>query len=101
MNRPGLQNAGDILMRAVDSMSDGFVLFDADDRIILCNEIYAAMLDGFGDANFDAGSMGGMLVEEIIRKQVQSGQPIPPGYGDNVDAWVADRVKLHQRADGI
>ncbi|MEY4094244.1 MAG: hypothetical protein RLZZ53_1443 [Acidobacteriota bacterium] len=101
MNRPGLQNAGDILIRAVNSMTDGFVLFDADDRIILCNEIYARMLEGFGNSTFDASTMVGMHVEEIIRKQVESGQSIPPEYGGNVDGWVADRVKLHQRADGV
>lgn len=78
MNRPGLQNAGDILIRAVNSMTDGFVLFDADDRIILCNEIYARMLEGFGNSTFDASTMVGMHVEEIIRKQVESGQSIPP-----------------------
>lgn len=101
MNRPGLQNAGDILLRAVDSMTDGFVLFDANDRVILCNHVYATMLDGFGESNFTAESMIGMHVEDIIRKQVEFGQPIPPEYRGDIDAWVADRVKLHQRADGV
>lgn len=101
MTRPGLQNAGDILMRAVDSMTDGFVLFDANDRIILCNQVYATMLEGFGESNFNAQSMIGMHVEDIIRKQVEFGQPIPAEYRGDVDRWVADRVTLHQRADGV
>lgn len=33
-----LENARALLVRAVNSMSDGFVMFDADDRIILCNQ---------------------------------------------------------------
>ena len=41
-----IENARALLMRSVDSMSDGFVLFDADDRIILCNQVYASMLEG-------------------------------------------------------
>ena len=86
MDRPGLENAGAILLRAVDSMSDGFVLFDADDRIILCNQVYASMLEGFGGSRFDAKSMIGMHVETIIRKQVEHGQPIPAEYGDDVDS---------------
>lgn len=85
MDRPELDNARALLLRAVDSMSDGFVLFDAGDRVILCNQVYAAMLEGFGQSNFSAQSMIGMHVEEIIRKQVEFGQQIPPEYGDDID----------------
>lgn len=101
MDRPELENARALLLRAVDSMSDGFVLFDANDRIILCNQVYATMLEGFGESNFDARSMAGMHVEEIIKKQVEFGQPIPPDYKGDIDAWVADRIAIHQRADGV
>jgi diguanylate cyclase (GGDEF)-like protein len=99
--RPELENAGAVLMRAVDSMSDGFVLFDANDRIILCNQVYASMLEGFSESEFDAKSMIGMSVETLIRTQVEHGQPIPPEYGGNVDQWVADRIALHRKADGV
>jgi diguanylate cyclase (GGDEF)-like protein len=101
VDRPRLENAGAVLLRAVDSMSDGFVLFDANDRIILCNQVYASMLEGFGDSSFDAKSMIGMHVETIIRRQVEHGQPIPPEYGGDIDKWVADRVALHRKADGV
>jgi diguanylate cyclase (GGDEF)-like protein len=101
VDRLELENAGAVLLRAVDSMSDGFVLFDPDDRIILCNQVYASMLEGFGEATFDATSMIGMHVETIIRKQVEHGQPIPAEYAGDVDKWVADRVTLHRRADGV
>jgi diguanylate cyclase (GGDEF)-like protein len=101
VDRPGLENAGAILLRAVDSMSDGFVLFDANDRIILCNQVYASMLEGFGDSTVDAKSMIGMHVETIIRRQVEHGQPVPPEYGGDIDKWVADRVALHRKADGV
>lgn len=101
MDRPELDNAGAVLLRAVDSMSDGFVLFDPSDRIILCNQIYASMLDGFGGSQFDVTSMIGMHVETLIRRQVEHGQPIPPEYGGDIDGWVADRVALHRKADGV
>jgi diguanylate cyclase (GGDEF)-like protein len=42
-----------------------------------------------------------MHVETIIRTQVEHGQPIPPEYGGDIDKWVADRVAMHQRADGV
>jgi diguanylate cyclase (GGDEF)-like protein len=99
VNRPELENARALLLRAVDSMSDGFVLFDAEDRIILCNQVYASMLEG--QSHFAAADMVGMHVETIIRRQVEHGQPIPGEYGGDIDRWVADRMTLHRRADGV
>lgn len=94
--RAALENARALLMRAVNSMSDGFVLFDPDDRIVLCNQVYATTLEGFDTVH----SLIGVDVETIIRRQVEKGQPIPPEFEGNVDRWVADRVATHRRADG-
>ncbi len=99
-----LENARALLVRAVDSMSDGFVLFDADDRVIICNQVYAAMLEGCGAGTPAFGppeSMVGMHAETIIRKQVEQGQPVPAEYGGDIDRWVADRIAKHRRADGV
>lgn len=98
-----LDNARALLVRAVNSMSDGFVMFDADDRIILCNQVYAAMLEGYGTEQSPFGApalMVGMHAEAIIRNQVEHGQPVPAEYGGDLDKWVADRMALHRRADG-
>lgn len=97
-----LENARALLSSAVDSMSDGFVLFGPDDRIVLCNQVYAEMLEGAGVARAfgPAHEMVGMHVEEIIRRQIAQGQPIPPEYADNVEGWVAERLALHRNADG-
>lgn len=98
-----LENARELLVRAVNSMSDGFVLFDADDRIIICNQIYATLLEGHGNPQPAFGppaSMVGMHVETIIRRQIEQGQPVPPDYSNDLDRWVADRVAQHRRADG-
>jgi diguanylate cyclase (GGDEF)-like protein len=94
--RAALENARALLMRAVNSMSDGFVLFDQNDRIVLCNQMYASTLEGFDTAQ----SLVGVDVETIIRRQVEKGQPIPPEFEGDVDRWVADRVATHRRADG-
>lgn len=91
-----LENARALLMRAVDSMSDGFVLFGPDDRIILCNQIYASMLEGFGSAE----SLIGMHAETIIGRQIAQGQPVPPEFAGDIEGWVADRLAHHRRADG-
>ena len=95
-----LENARALLMRAVNSMSDGFVLFDADDRILLCNQVYTSMLEGAGaeGAFGTAESMIGMHVEEIIRKQIAQGQPVPAEYAGDIGRWVRDRVAQHRAA---
>ncbi|MFP5378527.1 MAG: diguanylate cyclase domain-containing protein, partial [Vicinamibacteria bacterium] len=97
-----LENARALMMRAVDSMSDGFALFDADDRVVLCNQVYAAMLEGFGaeTAFPSAAALLGLHVEEIIRRQIAQGQPVPPDYAGDIDRWVADRLVQHRSADG-
>jgi diguanylate cyclase (GGDEF)-like protein len=94
--RAALENARALLMRAVNSMSDGFVLFDADDRIVLCNQVYATTLEGFDTAQ----SLIGVDVETIIRSQIAHGQPVPPEFDGDLDRWVAERVAIHRRADG-
>jgi diguanylate cyclase (GGDEF)-like protein len=85
-----------LMHRAVDSMSDGFVLFGTDDRIVLCNQVYATTLEGFENVE----SLVGVHVEDVIRRQVAHGQPVPPEFGGDVDRWVADRLAHHRRADG-
>jgi len=94
--RAALENARTLLMQAVNSMSDGFVLFDADDRIVLCNQVYATTLEGFDTAQ----SLVGVDVETIIRRQIEKGQPVPAEFEGNIDRWVANRVAIHRRADG-
>ena len=91
-----LENARALLIRAVNSMSDGFVLFGADDRILLCNQVYASTLEGFGSAQ----SIVGMHVEDIVRQQIANGQPVPPEYAGDTERWVAERLAQHRRADG-
>ncbi len=94
--RATLENTRALLMRAVNSMSDGFVLFDANDRVVLCNQVYATTLEGFDTAQ----ALVGVDVETIIRRQVAKGQPIPAEFEGDIDCWIANRVAIHRRADG-
>ena len=91
-----LDNARALLMSAVDSMSDGFALFDPDDRIVLCNQRYALMIDPKASAQ----SMTGIHVADLIRDQIARGQPVPPEYAGRVEEWIAARIVQHHRADG-
>jgi PAS domain S-box-containing protein len=81
------------LTDAVESISQGFALFDTADRLVLCNKRYGEMLHpGNGDT-----IVPGMTFEEIVRGAAESGR-ILDAIG-RVDEWVVERLKRH-RAPG-
>src|SRR5215813_3152891 len=57
------------LADAIESLNGGFVLYDAEDRLVMCNEIYRAMYPETGDLN-----VVGTTFEELIRTDVERGQ---------------------------
>jgi PAS domain S-box-containing protein len=91
------------LTDAVESISQGFALFDTADRLVLCNKRYGEMLHpGSGDT-----IVPGMTFEEIVRGAAENGR-ILDAIG-RVDEWVVERLKRHrapgapiiqQRSDG-
>lgn len=74
---------------AMESVPNGFVLYDKDDRLVICNkryrEIYADSADYI---------VPGATFEEIIRKGVENGQ-YPDAVG-NEEAWIAERLEMHR-----
>ncbi len=91
------------LLDAIESISDGFALYDANDRLVLFNQRY---LDALYPGNENEISTGATF-EMIIRRAAKRGL-IRDAQG-RVDAWVAARLKSHrnpsephvqQRADG-
>ncbi|MCU0945548.1 MAG: PAS-domain containing protein [Rubritepida sp.] len=76
-----------MLESALDSMNDGFVMFDADDRLVICNrryrEIYALSAPFIREgAHFD----------DIIRGGIANGQY--PQFAGNTEGFLAE---LHER----
>ena len=78
---------------AIDSVGDGFVLFDGDNRLVLCNrqyqELHAPISDLF---------MPGCRFEDIQRALVD-GWVIPDACRDP-DGWIAARMALHRNPRG-
>lgn len=74
---------------AIASISDGFALFDADDRLALCNEHYR---DIFLKAGVDVRI--GRRFEDLVRDFVAAGAVVE-AVGDE-EAWIAERLKAHQ-----
>ena len=87
------QKAHQLLHEAVNSISEGFTIYDENDRLVLCNE---ADLD-FYHTSRDL-IVPGASFEEIIRQGAERGQ-YREAIG-HIDEWVAARVQAHQSADG-
>ena len=76
------------LTQAVESVSEGFALFDADDRLVLCNGRFRAIYPR-------TPMHQGMPFAELVRGAVESGDiPLPP---EEREAWIAARMTM--RAD--
>ncbi len=77
-----------LLSEAIESLSEGFALFDHEDRLALFNQRYLELYDNSADA-----IQIGRKYEEMVRIAVASGQ-FPDATG-RVEAWVADRLATH------
>ncbi len=87
------QNAERRLMDALESISDGFALYDAEDRLLLCNRHYRQM---FPCA--DGVIQAGRTFSDIVRAVARQG-----GYhysGPELETFVARRLAEHIRANG-
>jgi signal transduction histidine kinase len=73
---------------AIESMNGGFVLYDGEDRLVMCNENYRKMYPETRDLN-----VTGTRFEDLIRADVARGQ-VPEAAGRE-EQWLAERVRAH------
>jgi PAS domain S-box-containing protein len=78
------------LTDAIESISQGFALFDPEDRLVVCNSRYQEIL--YPDLRERAAP--GMTFEEIIRRAAEGGR-VEDAAG-RTDAWVAERLAQHR-----
>ena len=78
-------------MEAIESISEGFAYYDADDRMVLCNSCYREML--YSGVVTDMAP--GTSFEAIIRNAAERGD-IKDAEG-RIEEWIANR--LHQHRD--
>ena len=81
------------LSDAIESFSDGFSLFDKDDRLVMCNQEFRRMHPQAADK-----LVPGVEFEKLVRANVASGQ-IPEAIGQE-DEWVKRRMRLHRNPGG-
>ncbi len=67
-------SARDYLDYAFNQLSDGFAIFDADDRLIACNENYRAQYGDHRDIVVPGASFG-----ELVQASVDLGLAVHPG----------------------
>ncbi len=92
--RQEAEKANKLFHEAVGSIAQGFTIYDENDRLVVCNEAYLKMYETSRDL-----IVPGATFEEIVRKGAERGQYLD-AIG-RVDAWVEQRVKQHQAANGL
>ncbi len=90
--RTAAHAAQSILTTAIESLPDGFVLYDADDRLVLCNDRYKDIYQQSA-----AVMKPGTTFREILQFGLNRGE-----YSEAIgreEEWLRDRLLAHKKAD--
>lgn len=90
--RAQAQQERERLQDAIDALPDGFALYDADDRLVVCNQRYRDIYQLSAPA-----IRPGTRFEDILRYGIARGQ-YPAAEGQEV-AWLEERLYRHRHAD--
>ena len=90
--RARAEAAREQLRVAIESLEDGFVLYDRDDRLVLFNERYRDIYRASADM-----IQPGNRFEDIIRSGVARGQY--PAARGREEQWIAERLAHHRSAN--
>jgi diguanylate cyclase (GGDEF)-like protein len=82
-----------LMNEAVDNISLGFTIFDPKGKLVIYNKAY---LDMLGDCR-DTVHLG-TTFRELARLSAERGLYVKAK--DRIDAWVAERVRIHEQANG-
>lgn len=81
------------LIEAVEASPDGFVFYDTEDRLVLCNQTYKDIYSHIADV-----IVPGNTFEAIIRTGVERG--LQPEAEGREEAWIRERVTQHRNPSG-
>jgi signal transduction histidine kinase/DNA-binding response OmpR family regulator len=81
-----------LLRTAIETIDEAFVLYDSDDRLVLCNEKYRTIHGKSADL-----IVPGARFEEILSEGVRRGQ-YPDALGRE-DEWLAERLAAHRQGN--
>jgi len=86
--------ARQLLVDAIESISEGFSLYDGDDGLILSNKRYRELLY----SEMQDVLKPGMQFETLIRRAAETGQV--EDAKNRIDEWVAERLERHREPAG-
>ncbi|MCZ6863084.1 MAG: PAS domain-containing protein, partial [Alphaproteobacteria bacterium] len=87
--RSAAVEAREQLAKAIDSISEGFAIYDAEDCLVLCNDQYRALYPGLEDV-----LVPGTAYEAVLRALAE--RKIVADVGDDIEAWVRERLEKHR-----
>jgi PAS domain S-box-containing protein len=85
------EQAETLLRDAVESMSEGFVIYDNEDRLLLCNEAYRRMYPQSASL-----MVPGVQYETLVRNSLATGRY--PEAAGREEEWLADIMQAHREA---
>ena len=88
-----VKRAEGLLFNAIEVMEDGFVLFDADDRLVICNQEYKDVYYEIADV-----LKPGSTFREIAEAAATAGQIFDSL--EEKEKWVAERMEQHLNPSG-
>src|SRR5262249_37651272 len=93
-NLKEIREARSRLTDAIESISEGFSLYDAEDRLIVCNSHYRELFASHADA-----MVPGTSFETIVRTATDRGL-ITDAEGRR-EAWIKERLERHRGSDEV
>ena len=78
------------LAEAIESISEGFVCYDGEDRLVICNSCYRNLLYPGLDIDLSAGT----TFESIVRRAAERSY-VKDAEG-RIEEWVAERIRQHR-----
>jgi PAS domain S-box-containing protein len=93
-----LERAQTRLAEALESISQGFALFDAEDRLVMCNTPYRCFFAETADPDIAAMLVPGMKFEDYVRKAYEKG--MYPDAGDDIESYMARRLARRRNPSG-
>jgi len=85
------EQAETFLRDAMDSMAEGFVIFDSDDRLVMCNEAYRRMYPASAPL-----MVPGVKFETLARNTLAAGHY--PDAAGHEEEWLANFLLTHNQA---
>ena len=88
------RRAQGLLQDALEHLSEGFVLWDAEERLIMCNSRFREIYERSADA-----MVPGATLEEIVRVGAERGEYLGVTV-DDIDGWLARKLVEHRGITG-